>query len=165
MAAILYMRVEREEPIGEERLQEGDSVQSVVKRAVEGGDIHSIFWKDVAGWKLRDGREEEAKEVASGTSSERLSKLPHLPDESLLILTRRPVPPITTGSALGEDKMQNSAEQTQAAAEHQPASTAHHLSLFLSLPLSLPQLVGCETSHARVWKPTQDHCMQMIANA
>ncbi len=116
MAALLYVRVEGEEPIGEEKLQEGDSVQSVVKRAVEGNDINSIFWKDVAGWKLRDSRDEDAKEVKSGTSSERLSKLLPFPDESLLILTRRPVPPITTGSALGEDKIQNSAERTQAAA-------------------------------------------------
>ena len=70
----------------------------------------------MAGWKLLDSRDGDAKEVTSGTSSERLSKLPPFPDESLLILTRRPVPPITTSSALGEAKIQNSAERTQAAA-------------------------------------------------
>jgi hypothetical protein len=107
MAAILYVQVEGEDPIGEEKLQEDDSVQTVVERAVEKRRIRLIFWMDVAGWKLRDSREEDAKQVASGTSSEPLSDLPHFPSKSLLILTRRPVPPITTSSALGEIKMQN----------------------------------------------------------
>jgi hypothetical protein len=106
MAAILYVRVEGEDAEGDVRVQVGDSLADVVERAVEKGRINSIYWKDVAGWKLRDSREDEAKQVASGTSSERLSKLPPFPDESLLILTRRPVPSITTSSALGEINME-----------------------------------------------------------
>ena len=102
--------------MGDVKVQQEDSLADVVERAVEKERIEAIRWKDVAGWKLRDGREEEAKEIASGTSSEPLSDLPHFPSKSLLILTRRPVPPITTGSALGEDKIQNNAERTQAAA-------------------------------------------------
>ena len=89
MAALLYVQVEGEDPIGEEKLQEGDSVQTVVKRAVEGGDINPIIWKDVAGWKLLDSRAEKAEQLHSGTSSERLLKLLPFPDESLLLLTRR----------------------------------------------------------------------------
>jgi hypothetical protein len=108
MTAVLYVQVKGEEPIGEEKLQEGDSVQSVVKRAVEGGDIHSILWKDVAGWKLRDSPEEDFKEVTSGTFSKPLLDLPQLTSKSLLILTRRPVPPIPTSSALGEIKSRQS---------------------------------------------------------
>ena len=105
MAAILYVQVEGEDSIAQEDLVEGDSVQSVVKRASKDGDINKILWKDVAGWKLLDSRDEEAKELTSGKSSERLAKLPPFPDDSLLILTRRPKPPIN--STLGEIKMQS----------------------------------------------------------
>jgi hypothetical protein len=43
------VQVDGEAAVGEEKLEEGDSVQSVVKRAVKEGDIESIPWKDVAG--------------------------------------------------------------------------------------------------------------------
>ena len=132
MAAILYVQVEGEEAIGEEKLQEGDSVQSVVERAVEKERIEPIRWKDVAGWKLLDSRDEDAKEVKSGTYSERLSKLPPFPDESLLILTRRPVPPIMTSSALGEIESRQSRQIAQQASalptnELTPALHTHDL--------------------------------------
>ena len=88
LVAVLYVQVEGEDPIGEEKLQEGDSVQTVVKRAVEGGDINFISWKDVAGWKLR--RCENALR-AEGTRSVPLERLLPFETESLLVLTRRPV--------------------------------------------------------------------------
>ena len=107
MAAILYVQVEEEDSQPDVKLQVEDSLADVVERAVEKGRINKIFWKDVAGWKLLDSRDEEAKEITSGKSSERLAKLPPFPDESLLILTRRPKSPIN--AALGEIK---DAEQT-----------------------------------------------------
>jgi hypothetical protein len=116
MTAVLYVQVEGEDAVGDVKVQQEDSLADVVERAVEKGRIEKILWKDVAGWKLLDSRDGDAKEVTSGTFSKSLLDLPQFPDESLLILTRRPVPPITTGSALGEDKIQNSAERTQTAA-------------------------------------------------
>ena len=107
MAALLYVRVEGEEAVGDVKVQQEDSLADVVERAVEKERIETIRWKDVAEWKLLDSRDEEAKELTSGKSSERLAKLPPFPDESLLILTRRPEPPINP--ALGEIK---DAEQT-----------------------------------------------------
>ena len=132
MAAILYVQVEGEEAIGEEKLQEGDSVQSVVERAVEKERIESIRWKDVAGWKLRDSPEEDSKELASGTFSKPLLDLPQLISKSLLILTRRPVPPIMTSSALGEIKSRQSRQIAQQASalptnELTPALHTHDL--------------------------------------
>ena len=88
MSAILYVQVEGEDPIGEEKLQEGDSVQTVVKRAVDGGDINLISWKDVAGWKLRRC---DNTIGAEGTRSVPLERLLPFETESLLVLTRRPV--------------------------------------------------------------------------
>ena len=107
MAAILYVQVEGEDSQPDVKLRVEDSLADVVERAVESKRINEIFWKDVAGWKLLDSRDEEAKELTSGKSSERLAKLPPFPDDSLLILTRRPAPPINP--ALGEI---NDAEQT-----------------------------------------------------
>jgi hypothetical protein len=98
-AAILYVQVEGEAAIAEETLQQTDSVQTVVKRAAEARDIERIDWKDVAGWKLWDSRGKNAKQVASGTSSDRLTKLLPFPDESLLIITRRPPPPPAASSS------------------------------------------------------------------
>ena len=187
MAAILYARVEGEEPIGEEKLQEGDSVQSVVERAVEKERIESIRWKDVAGWKLLVSREEDAKEVKSGTSSERLSKLPPFPDESVLILTRGPVPPITTSSALGEIQSRQS-RQSYSNHQHCILMTCEHLGVCVSLSVvpslslsvyfspssvcvcvylsfSLSQVVGCETSHARVWRRIRVQCTALTRSA
>jgi hypothetical protein len=83
------VQVEGEDAIGEEKLQEGDSVQAVVERAVEKERIESIRWKDVAGWQLRESRQRDARQIASGTSSERLVKLLPFPEESLLTITRR----------------------------------------------------------------------------
>ena len=93
------MQVEGEDAIGEEKLQECDSVQAVVERAVEKKRIESIDWKDVAGWKLLDSRAEKAEQLHSGTSSQRLLKLPPFPDESLLLVTRRRGTAASTASA------------------------------------------------------------------
>jgi hypothetical protein len=98
-AAILYVQVEGEDAIGEEKLQEGDSVQSVVLRAVEQRLIRPIFWMDVTGWQLRESRQLDAPQIASGTSSEPLLDLPPFPSKSLLTITRRPVPSITRSSS------------------------------------------------------------------
>ena len=107
MAALLYVRVEGEEAVGDVKVQREDSLADVVERAVEKERIETIRWKDVAEWKLLDSRDEEAKEVTSGKSSEPLLDLPPFPSKSLLILTRRPKSPIN--AALGEIK---DAEQT-----------------------------------------------------
>ena len=98
-AAILYVQVGGQDAIGEEKLQEGDSVQSVMERAVEKKRIESIDWKDVAEWQLWGSREKVGRPIQSGTSSERLLKLLPFPDESLLVLTRRPIPPTISSSS------------------------------------------------------------------
>ena len=88
-AALLYVQVEGERPPAEEKLQEGDSVQSLVKRAASEGDICSIQWKDVAEWQLRESQQPDAPVLHSGTSSKRLSAPMPFPDESLLVRTRQ----------------------------------------------------------------------------
>ena len=97
-AAILYVQVGGQDAIGEEKLQEGDSVQSVMERAVEKKRIESIDWKDVAEWQLW-GSPEKVQRLHSGTRSKRLSELLPFPDESLLVLTRRPIPPTISSSS------------------------------------------------------------------
>jgi hypothetical protein len=85
-AAILYVQVDGEDAIGEENLQTGDSVQSVVLRAVEQRLIRPIFWMDVAGWQLRRS---DGTLVAEGTRrSVLLEKLLPFPSECLLTVTR-----------------------------------------------------------------------------
>ena len=78
-AALLYVRVDDEGPVGRVTLQEGDNVQSVLKRAVEKKLIERIDWKDVAKRQLWDSAEEMAAEVASvhGARSCRLCRRSH----------------------------------------------------------------------------------------
>jgi hypothetical protein len=91
--------------MGGVKLQAEDLLEDVVERAVEKGRINKIFWKDVAGWKLQDSRDEKAQVLKSGKSSELLLDLPEFPSKSLLILTRRPEPSINP--TLGDMKMQS----------------------------------------------------------
>ena len=96
-AAILYVQVEGEDAIGEERLEEGDSVQSVLERAVEKERIEAIRWKDVEGWKLT--RPDDSV-VEEGGRSKPLLDLPPFPSKSLLLTTRRRGTAASTASAL-----------------------------------------------------------------
>jgi hypothetical protein len=98
-AALLYVQVAGERAVGEEKLQEDDSVQSVMQRAVDEELIDPIRWREVAGWELWGSRAKAGHPIQSGTSSERLRKLLPFPDESLLVLTRQPLPPTTSSSS------------------------------------------------------------------
>jgi hypothetical protein len=98
-ADVLYVQVDGQGGAGALRLQPQDFVQDVMQRAVKEELIDPIRWREVTGWKLLDSRAEKAKQLHSGTSSERLLKLLPFPEESLLVLTRRPIPPTSSSSA------------------------------------------------------------------
>ena len=102
-ADLLYVQVVGESGAGDVRLQQGDSLADAVDRAVEKKRIPSIFWVDVAGWELWGSREKVGRPIQSGTSSEPLSDLPAFPSKSLLVLTRRPIPPTTSSSSPLDD--------------------------------------------------------------
>ena len=99
--AILYVQVEGDVgsgPVGDVAPLPNDSIRSVMQRAVEKKRIESIDWKDVAEWQLW-GSPEKVQRLHSGTRSKRLSELLPFPDESLLVLTRRPIPPTISSSS------------------------------------------------------------------
>ena len=128
---ILYVQVEGEPAIGEERLRESDSVQSVMERAVEQERIDPIRWRQVDGWELWASRAKAGRPIHSGTSSERLLKLLPFPDESLLVLTRRPLPPATSSSS-----------SSASSSSSLPSSTSYSQPV-LSPSLTAPRPVSC----------------------
>jgi hypothetical protein len=93
------VQVAGEGSVGDVTLQPGDSLADVVDRATDKERIDPIRWREVAGWELWGSRAKAGHPIQSGSSSERLMKLLPFPDESLLVLTRQPLPPTTSSSS------------------------------------------------------------------
>ena len=77
----------------------GDTVQSVMERAVEKQRIDPIFWRDVKGWELWQSQKMLGGPFRWGISSERLATVPGLVSDSLLLLKRWPLSLAIGGSA------------------------------------------------------------------
>jgi hypothetical protein len=138
-AAILYVQVEGESQAGAVRLLPDDLMEEVVDRAVEKKRIPSIFWVDVAGWELWGSRAKVGRPIQSGTSSEPLSDLPDFPSKSLLVLTRRSIPPTSTTSSGRASSTSASSSLPSSSSYSQPV---------LSPSLTAPVSGGCLTRSA-----------------
>ena len=120
--AILYVQVEGDVgsgPVGDVAPLPNDSIRSVMQQAVEQELIDPIRWRDVAEWQLW-GSPEKVQRLHSGTRSKRLSELLPFPDESLLVLTRRPIPPTISSSSSS-----SSASSLSSSSSSLPSSTSY----------------------------------------